>query len=80
MINNAIADLNIKSSNLSADFSSSNSSTLSVLFKSYCMNIYDSTLWSCEDTITIQILRVFVFLEGKLLDDYGRHPIELIIV
>ena len=40
-----IADLNIKSNNLLADFSFSNSSTLSVLFKSYCMNIYGSTLW-----------------------------------
>ena len=45
LINNAIADLNIKSNNLLAEFSFSNSSNLSVLFKSYCMNIYGSTLW-----------------------------------
>ena len=45
LINNALADLNIKSNNLLADFSFSNSSTLSVLFKSYRMNIYGSTLW-----------------------------------
>ena len=45
MSNNAIADLNIKSNNLLAEFSFSNFSTLSVLFKSYCMNIYGSTLW-----------------------------------
>ena len=45
MINNAITDINIKSNNLLAEFSFSNSSTLSVLFKSYCMNIYGSTLW-----------------------------------
>ena len=45
MINNAIADLIIKSNNLLAEFSFSNSSTLSVLFKFYCMNIYCSTLW-----------------------------------
>ena len=44
LINNAIADLNIKSNNLLAEFSFSNSSTLSVLLKSYCMNIYGSTL------------------------------------
>ena len=44
MINNAIADLNIKSNNLLADFSFSSSSTLSVLFKSYCMNVYGSAL------------------------------------
>ena len=43
MINNAIADLDVKSNNLLAEFSFSNSSTLSVLFKSYCMNIYGST-------------------------------------
>ena len=34
MINNAMADLNIKSNNLLSEFSFSNSSTLSVLFKS----------------------------------------------
>ena len=45
LINNAIADLNIKSNNLLVDFSFSNSSNLSVLFKSYFMNIYGSTLW-----------------------------------
>ena len=44
MINNAIADLNNKSYNLLADFSLSNSSTLSVLVKSYGMNVYGSTL------------------------------------
>ena len=30
--------------------------------------------------IIIQILTIFVFHGGKLLDDYGRHRIELIIV
>ena len=45
MINNAIANLNIKSNNLLADFFFSSSLTLSVLFKSYCMNIYGSALW-----------------------------------
>ena len=47
MINNAIADLNIKSNILLSDFSFSSSSTLSVLFKSYCMNIYGSALCFC---------------------------------
>ena len=42
MINNAIADLNIKSNNLLAEYSFSNSYTLAVLFKSYCRNIYGS--------------------------------------
>ena len=49
LINNAIADLNIKSNNLLAEFSFSNSSTLSVLIKSYNMNIYGSTLWICNN-------------------------------
>ena len=34
----------------------------------------------CGDTTTIQLLTIFVFHGGKLLDDYGRHPIDLIIV
>ena len=34
----------------------------------------------CGDTITIQLLTIFVFHGGKLLDDYGRHHTELIIV
>ena len=45
LINNAIADLNIKSNNLLVEFLFSNSSPLSVLFKSYSMNIHGSTLW-----------------------------------
>ena len=28
----------------------------------------------CGDTTIIQILTIFVFHGGKLLDDYGRHP------
>ena len=74
LINNAIADLNIKSNNLLAEFSFCNSSTLSVLFKSNCM-----TVRLCGDTTIIQILTIFVFHGGKLLDDYGRQPIKLII-
>ena len=54
MINNAIADLNIKSNNLLADFSFSSSSTLSVLFKSYCMNIYGSALWRYNNHSNIE--------------------------
>ena len=49
LINNVIADLNIKSNNLLADLSFSNFSTLSVLFKFYCMNIYGSALWRCNN-------------------------------
>ena len=54
MINNAIADLNIKSNNLLADISFSSSSTLSVLFKSYCMNVYGSALWRYNNHSNIE--------------------------
>ena len=76
-INDTIADLNIKSINQLAKFSFSISSTLSVLFMSYCMNIYGTYIY---DTITILLLTMFVFHGGKLLDDYGRHPIDLFLV
>ena len=45
LISNAIADLNIKSNILLVEFSFSHPSPLFMLFKSYCMNIYDSALW-----------------------------------
>ena len=44
LINNAIADLNIKSNNLLAEFIFSHFFTF-VLFKSYCIHICGSTLW-----------------------------------
>ena len=34
----------------------------------------------CGDTTIIQFLKMFVSYGGKLLDDYERHPKELIIV
>ena len=34
----------------------------------------------CGGTTIIQILEIFVFHREKLLDDYGRSPIGLIIV
>ena len=73
MLNNAIAGLNIKSNNLLTEFLFSNSSTLSVLFKSNCMNIYGNTLWRYNNH------SIIVFHGGKLLDNYGRHFIEPII-
>ena len=53
MMNDAMADLNIKRNNLLAEFSISNSYTLSVLLKSYCMNIYGSTLWRYYSNLSI---------------------------
>ena len=34
----------------------------------------------CGDTTIIEILTIFVLHGGKLLGDYGRLPIELIIL
>ena len=77
LINNAIAGLNIKSIIYWQNF------YLAIIL----LYLYYSspTVWifmavRCGDTIIIQILTIFVFHGGKLLDDYGRHPIELIIV
>ena len=39
----------MRTNNLIAAFSYTHSSTLSVLFKSYCMNVYGSQLWSYND-------------------------------
>ena len=45
-IDSAVNDLFMRTNNLIADFSYTHSSTLSVLFQSYCMNVYGSQLWS----------------------------------
>ena len=44
-INNAVNDLFMRTNNLMAHFSNAHSSTLSVLYNSYCMNEYGSQLW-----------------------------------
>ena len=41
-IDSAVNNLLMRTNNLIADFSYTHSSTLSVLFKSYCMNVYGS--------------------------------------
>ena len=45
LIQNAKCDLNCRMNSLLADFSYCNSVTISMLFKSYCMNIYGSQIW-----------------------------------
>ena len=45
MITSSITDLNIKTNNLLSEFSFSESTTLSRLFSSYCMNVYRRSLW-----------------------------------
>ena len=41
----SIIDLNVKTNNVLSEFSFSESTTLSRLFSSYCMNVYGSSLW-----------------------------------
>ena len=46
MISSSITDLNIKTNNLLSEFSFSESTILSRLFSSYCMNVYECyDLW-----------------------------------
>ena len=54
LIDNAIADINIKTNNLLSEFSFSESSTLSRLFQSYCMNVYGSSLWKFNNHKNIE--------------------------
>ena len=44
-IDNAVNDLYMRTNNLMADFSYAESTTLSLLCNSYCMNVYGSQLW-----------------------------------
>ena len=46
LVDNAVNGLNCKLNNLLATFSNCNSSSLSVLFQSYCMNAYGCQIWS----------------------------------
>ena len=47
---NAVNDLNCRLNNLLADFSHCDSKTLSVLFRTYCMNVYGSQIWAFNKT------------------------------
>ena len=47
---NAVNDLNCSLNNLLADLSHCDSKTLSVLFRTYCMNVYGSEIWAFNKT------------------------------
>ena len=47
---NAVNDLNCRLNNLLADFSHCDSKTLSVLLRTYCMNVYGSQIWAFNKT------------------------------
>ena len=53
-IDNATNDLYMRTNNLMADFSYAQSSTLSVLYNSYCMNVYGSQLWCFNDYKSVE--------------------------
>ena len=78
LIDNANNDLNGRLNNLLSDFahcsSSSSSSTLSALFKTYCMNIYGSQIWPYSKNCQAN----FTYLGEKLFEDCGKYRIELV--
>ena len=53
-IDNATNNLYMKTNNLMADFSYAQSSTLSVLYNSYCMNVYGPQLWYFNDYKSVE--------------------------
>ena len=71
-IDNATNDLYMRNNNLMADFSYAQSSTLSVLYNSYCMNVYGPQLWCFNNyTVSIHLLNVFTLLGEKQLEEVG---------
>ena len=53
-IDNATNDLYMRTNNLMADFSYAQSSTLSVVYNAYCMNVYGSQLWCFNDYKSVE--------------------------
>ena len=54
----AVNDLFMRTNNLMADFPYTHSSTLSVLYNFYCMNVYGSQLWCFNDHKSINRFHV----------------------
>ena len=80
-MDSAVNDLFMRTNNLIADFSYTHSSTLSVLFQSYCMNVYGSQLWSYND---LRAVKDFTRHGEKLFEGFGvfikEHIMLLITV
>ena len=72
LIDNAVNDLNCRLNNLLADFAHCSSSTLSALFKTYCMNIYGSQIWAYSKNCPSK----FYTSWRKALGDCGKYRIE----
>ena len=58
MTSSTVRDVNRRVNNLLADFSFVNSNTLSVLFDSYCMSIYESQLFKLYDKNSVNCIYV----------------------
>ena len=74
-INNATNDLHCRLNSFLADFSHCDSVTLSTLFKTYCMNLYGSQMWSTM----IKLLVHFIHVGERLYADYITYLIVHII-
>ena len=72
LIDNAVNDLNCRLNILLADFAHCSSSTLLVLFKTYCMTIYGSQNWSYSKNCKFYISR------KKAIRRLWKYRIELI--
>ena len=66
-IDNATNDLYMRTNNLMADFSYAQSSTLSVLYNSYCMKFMGHSYGAL---MTINLLNVFTLLGEKQLEEF----------
>ena len=64
IINNAVNDLFMRTTNLMADFSNAHSSTLSVLYNTYCMTM----VFSCGVLTIINLLNVFISHSDKEIE------------
>ena len=72
-----VRDLTVSLNNLLADFSFVNSSTLSGLFDSYCMNLYGSQLFRYNDIKTWN----YYMLHGEnQLGKYGKYNLYLNVI
>ena len=68
-IDNAVNDIHVymRTNNLMADFLYAESTTLSLLYNLYCMNVYGSQLWSVNN----KSVERFMWLGEKQLEKFG---------
>ena len=76
LIDDAVRDLNCRLNNIVADFAHCRSSTLSALYKTYCMNIYGSRIWPYNKNCPSKFY--IIILGENLFGDSRKYRIELI--